>query len=129
MQVRSTKNSPVALRETLFNGLATDLQLPAGSGLITPEASRLTLVSSRLFSRLHAAVQPPSTTSSAPVTNDASSLARNSTHQPTSSDWAPRFIGVRFIAACTSSGAITSSIGVRMGPGCTELTRILSGAY
>src|SRR5262249_45552463 len=57
------------------------------------------------------AVNPPSTTSSAPVTNEASSLARNTTHHPTSSGCAPRFIGDISINGCSWSRGTMSIIG------------------
>jgi hypothetical protein len=81
------------------------------------------------LSRHHAAVQPPST-NSAPVTNEASSLARKTTHQPTFFGRCPAFHrrqiyrGLHIIGHHHLEG-----IGVRIGTGCTELTRILSGAY
>jgi hypothetical protein len=60
-------------------------------------------------------IRPPSTTNSAPVENDDSSLVRNTMNVATSSDVpAAQWRGHHVVGKCLV-------IGVRMNPGCTEL--------
>src|SRR3954463_2482043 len=77
------------------------------------------------------AVTPPSTTNSAPVQYDESSLARNATTDATSSASPIRLSPATFLPTyLRPSSSITARvIGVSMPPGCTELQRILSAPY
>ncbi len=73
----------------------------------------------------HQQTNPPSTTVSTPVQNEAASLARNSAGPAISSTFAIRCIGVWLSNSrvwCTISGRVF--IGVAVYPGLMELTRI-----
>lgn len=73
----------------------------------------------------HQQTNPPSTTRSTPVQNEAASLARNSAGPAISSTFAIRCIGVWLSNSrvwCTISGRVF--IGVAVYPGLMELTRI-----
>lgn len=77
------------------------------------------------------AVAPPSTTTSAPVTNLAPSPLRNSTGATKSSGTASRPLGIDSIVALTlsrseSTGAVNA---LAVGPGETTLTRTPAGAH
>ena len=76
----------------------------------------------------HCARYPPSTTKLCPVQYDDASEARNSAIWATSSGRPQRRSGIIDENTSRRSAGIASDIGVSIGPGTTQLTRIASGA-
>ena len=75
------------------------------------------------------AVRPPSMTIEVPVMNDDSSDAKKTTVAATSSGRPNRLNGVVVSSDCFQGAGKVAVIGVSMRPGCTQFTRMLSGAY
>src|SRR5579862_3716281 len=76
-----------------------------------------------IASRPNCAVRPPSTRSTAPVTNDARSEQRNATAEATSSASPTRPSACSFaIHSCRAGGWLVSNMSLRMKPGATQLT-------
>jgi len=78
-------------------------------------------------------LMPPSILYSPPVMNEASSEAKNVTSFAISSGCPKRFNGILFCIAaansfnCSSCMPVLPKIGVYVGPGFTEFTRIFLG--
>src|SRR5581483_9965574 len=80
-------------------------------------------------SRPNCAVRPPSTSSTAPVTNDARSEQRNATAAATSSASPTRPSACRrAIHSCRACGWLVSNMSLLMKPGARQLTRTPSSA-